>query len=61
MMRGHGRKPLRQRPSSAVASDTGSAAAHHMPRSRYVIETFNCWAFWTNWAAGSEELMLTTN
>jgi hypothetical protein len=33
------------------------------PRGRsaagYVIETFNCWDFCTNWAPGSEELMFT--
>jgi hypothetical protein len=27
----------------------------------YVIVTLSCWDFWTNWAAGSEELMFTTN
>jgi hypothetical protein len=27
-------------------------------RTRYVIETSNRWDFWTNWAAGSEELIV---
>lgn len=30
-------------------------------RSRYVIVTFSCWDFCTNWAPGAEELMFTTN